>query len=157
MQEHALNNCTACNMQVKNDGMTRVQSTPPAKARRLVLSTAELARSAGFCTQRALGRLQLRQKGRGVKRRRAKESLWQPAPVEQVLTAAHPSRSNEVHYFGMHSESAYFQRQNVYWETLSKACARSALGLAGAVRAHDAHLLVKDAESERPAEACRGA
>ena len=65
MPEHVSYNCTTCHTQVKSGGLTRVHSTPPAKARRLVLSTAELARSAGFCTPRALGRLQLCQKGRG--------------------------------------------------------------------------------------------
>ena len=75
MREHVCYNCTTCFTQVKSGGLTRMHYTPPAKARRPVLGTTELARNAWFCTRKALGRLQLRQKGRGVKRRKAKESL----------------------------------------------------------------------------------
>ena len=75
MREHACYNCTTCFTQVRSGGLSRMLYTPPAKARRLVLSTAELARSSGFCTHRALGRHQFCKKGRGVKNKEGKGEL----------------------------------------------------------------------------------
>ena len=76
MREHACYNCTTCHTQVKSGGLTRVRSTPPAKAHRLVLSTAELARSPrGFVPVAHSVDSNSARRAEEFKRRKAKESL----------------------------------------------------------------------------------